>query len=57
MGDARHARKEGFKGCSESSLFCLVVAKHIILQPPTVSSVVIHRAERLSDISEVLIVL
>lgn len=57
MGDARHSRKEGWKGCSETSLFQLAVAKHIILQPPTVRGVVIHRAERLSDISEVLIVL
>lgn len=57
MEDARHIRKKGCKGCSDTSLFLLAVAKHVILQPPAVSSVVIHRAERLSDISEVLIVL
>lgn len=57
MGDARHARKEGCKGCFETSLFWLVVAKHVILQPPAVSGGVIHREERLPDISEILIVL
>lgn len=57
MGDDRHARKEGCKCCFETSLFWLVVAKHVILQPTAVSDVVIHREERLPDISEILIVL
>lgn len=49
-------RKDG-KAALKLHFFQLAVAKHIILQPPTVRGVVIHRAERLSDISEVLIVL
>lgn len=57
MGDDRHSRKEGCKCCFETSLFWLVVAKHVILQPTAVSDVVIHREERLPDISEILIVL